>query len=166
MGSTYGLHITRLGFADAVYGGLLSLNGVLVVLCELPITVVTQRLRPRRVMAAGYALIALGFASNAFSRSIPELALGMIMLTLGEIVAMPVAGAYVSDLAPSHMRGRYWGVQGFIWSTALIFGPTMGMVLLDRSASFLWLTCGALGLLAAVIISLKPRVFPVSKPKS
>jgi len=61
MASTYGLFVTHRGFSTATYGVVLSLNGALVVLFELPLTTITRRFPARRVMAIGYMLIALGY---------------------------------------------------------------------------------------------------------
>ncbi len=36
----------------------------------------------------------------------------MLIWTLGEIIYAPVASAYVADIAPEHLRGRYQGVRG------------------------------------------------------
>src|SRR5882724_1279763 len=105
--SAMSLQITTSGFSPGVYGLLISLNGVLVVLCELPLTTITKRYATRRVIALGYVLIGAGFASNLLPRTIPLLVLTMAVLTLGEMIAMPVAGAYVADLAPANQRGLY-----------------------------------------------------------
>ena len=51
--STFSLQVTGQGFPAATYGLILSLNGVLVVLCELPLTSVTRRFPARAVMAVG-----------------------------------------------------------------------------------------------------------------
>ena len=74
MASTFGVHVTHLGFSAATYGALISMNGALVVLCELPLTTITRRFPARRVLAAGYLLIGLGFALNAFAHTVPALA--------------------------------------------------------------------------------------------
>jgi MFS family permease len=152
MASTFGLHVIHLGFSARVYGLVLSLNGALVVCCELPLTTITRRLPARRVMAAGYALGGLGFALNAFAHSVPALAGCMVIFTLGEMLAMPVAAAYVADLAPEHMRGRYMGVYGLVWAIALVVGPGLGMKLFALGPSALWLSCGVLGLVAALVV--------------
>src|SRR5204863_8548206 len=96
--STFALHVTRLGFSAATYGALISLNGVLVVLCELPLTTVTRRFAARNVMAAGYLLVGIGFALNLFAHTVPALTGCMIVFTLGEMVAMPVSSAYLAGL--------------------------------------------------------------------
>ena len=154
--STMSLEITHSGFSPSVYGLVISLNGVLVVLCELPLTTFTTRYPARRMMALGYLLIGVGFASNALPRTIPLLVLSVVLFTLGEMVAMPVASAYVADLAPEHQRGLYMGTYGMVWSVAFIFGPSLGMMLFGASSLALWCTCGLLGLVAAAVILAEP----------
>jgi MFS family permease len=157
MASTFGLHVIHLGFSAKVYGLLLSLNGALVVCCELPLTTITRRFSARTIIAAGYALGGMGFALNAFAHSVTALAACMVIFTLGEMVAMPVAGAYVASLAPAHMRGRYMGVYSLVWAMALMLGPGIGMKLFAFRPSALWLVCGTLGLLAALVIAGKDK---------
>jgi MFS family permease len=157
MASTFGVHVTRLGFSAATYGALISMNGAMVVLFELPLTTITRRFATRRVLAAGYLLIGLGFALNAFAHTVPALAGCIVIFTLGEMIAMPVSSAYVSNLAPAHLRGRYLGVYGLNWALALIIAPGLGMKLLAGNPALLWLGCGALGVLAAIIISMEVK---------
>jgi MFS family permease len=152
--SSYGVQVTNLGFSTATYGALISLNGALVVCLELPLTTFTRRLPARRVLATGYVLVGVGFALNAFARTVPALAACVLLFTLGEITAMPVQAAYVSNLAPTHLRGRYVGVFGLNWALALIIGPALGLKMLAYNPALLWLSCGALGVLAAGIILL------------
>ena len=158
MASTYGLHVTRLGFSTATYGGLVSLNGALVVLVELPLTTVTRRFPARHVMAVGYLLSGLGFAANALVHSVPALVACMIVFTLGEIITMPTASAYLANLAPAEMRGRYLGISGLAWSLALIIGPAAGMKFFTAYPTAYWITSAALGVLAAVVILGTPRL--------
>jgi MFS family permease len=150
--STMSLEITRHGFSPSIYGLVISLNGVLIVLCELPLTVFTKRYPARQMMALGFTLIGMGFASNVLMRTLPLLALTVALFTLGEMIAMPISGAYVADLAPAHQRGLYMGTYGMVWSVAFICGPSLGMWLFSVSPLALWSGCGLLGLLAAGII--------------
>jgi MFS family permease len=158
MSSTYSLHVTGLGFPAATYGLMLSLNGVLVVFCELPLTSLTRRFPSRVVMAAGYLLVGAGFSLNAFAHSVAALVACVVIFTCGEMVAMPVSSAYIADLAPAHLRGRYMGAYALTWSAALVIAPQMGLRIFDVSATALWLTCGALAVLAAAIIVPRFRV--------
>ena len=153
MSSSFGVQVTYLGFSAATYGALISLNGALVVFCELPLTVITRRFPARHVLATGYWLIGLGFALTAVAHQIPALVGCVITFTLGEMLAMPVASAYIANLSPPHLRGRYLGAYGLNWGLALILAPGLGMKLLAWCPTALWLGCGALALIAAGIIS-------------
>jgi MFS family permease len=150
--STMSLQITNSGFSPATYGLVISLNGALVVLCELPLTTITKRFPTRRVMALGFVLIGIGFSSNLLTRTVPLLLLTTTLFTLGEMISMPVSGAYVADLAPAHQRGLYMGAYGMVWAVAFVFGPSLGMVLFEASPNALWFACGLVGLLAAGLI--------------
>jgi len=154
MASTFALYVTHLGFSPAVYGAIISFNGLLVVCCELPLTTFTRRFAARRMMATGYLLIGLGYALLYLAHTIPALVACMVVITLGEMVTMPMASAYVADLAPAHMRGRYLGVSGMTWAAALVVGPALGMKVFEISPTALWLGCGVLCVLAAVVISM------------
>jgi MFS family permease len=168
--SSYGLHVTSLGFSAATYGALLSLNGLLVVVFELPLTVWSRRFPARAAMAAGYLTMGVGLALNAWFHTRPALVVGMMVFTLGEMTFAPVAGAYVASLAPRRMRGRYMGAWGFANSLSLMVGPGLGMMLLARNPTALWLACGGLGALAALTIVLdwrkRERLLPVTSPVS
>jgi MFS family permease len=153
LASTYGLHVTHLGFSPATYGALVSLNGALIVFCELPLTRLTRKFPTRRVMAVGYVLCAAGFALNGFAHTVPSLVLCMIILTIGEMITMPTGAAYLAELAPPDMRGRYMGVAGLTWAIALIIGPISGMKLFEVAPTAYWIVSGAMGIFAAVVIS-------------
>jgi MFS family permease len=150
--STLPLHVTNHGHSYAVFGALISLNGLVVVLLELPLTSLTQRLPARPVIAAGLLLEGFGFALTAVAFDVPLLAVTVLIWTLGEIVNAPIAAAYVVDIAPPHMRGRYQGAWGFTFALALILAPVLGTAVFAVSPTALWIGCGALGALAALLV--------------
>jgi MFS family permease len=150
--STMSLEITKSGFSASTYGLIISLNGALVVLCELPLTTITKRYPARRMMALGWMMIGVGFASNALTRTIPLLLMTTVVFTFGEMISMPVAGAYVADLAPAHQRGLYMGAYGMVWAVAFVCGPSLGLMLFTVNRTLLWSVCGLLGLCSAAII--------------
>lgn len=150
----FGLAIHARGLSNTAYGLLMSINGTLVVLFELPLTTLTRRFPARRVMAAGYVLIGAGFGSVAWVETAGGFALACGLFTLGEMIAMPVSTAYVADLTPEHLRGRYMGVYGLTWALALTAGPAAGAFLFAWNPALLWGTSLGMGCLAAAIISL------------
>jgi len=155
--STMSMEIARNGFSTATYGMIMSLNGALVDLCELPLTVITKRYPARRMMALGYLLIGIGFASNLTLRTLPLLLLTTTIFTVGEMVAMPVSGAYVADLAPAARRGLYMGTYGMVWAIAFVFGPSLGMLVFEANSVLLWTACGLMGLMAAGLVLSDPQ---------
>ncbi|HWD94258.1 MAG TPA: MFS transporter [Verrucomicrobiae bacterium] len=157
LGSVFGLYVTGLGFSPAVYGAIVSFNGAFIVFCELPLTRLTRKFPARRVMATGYLLCATGFVLNAFAHTIPALLLCMLVFTIGEMITMPTAVAYLAELAPPQMRGRYMGMSGLTWATALIIGPAGGLRLYAAAPAAYWVTSAAAGVFAAVVISASPR---------
>jgi MFS family permease len=150
--TTFPLHVKASGLTDADYGLLISLNGLAIVLLELPLVAITQRFPYRPVLALGSVLVGLGFALNAVANDMPELAFAVLVWTLGEIIYAPVASAYVADIAPEHLRGRYQGAWGLTWGLAFVFAPALGAAIFAWSPDGLWLTCGLLGLLAALLL--------------
>ena len=160
-GTTYSLHIIRekltldvLGFhlgPETIYGLLIAWNGVLVMLAELPLTVLTLRYDERRVMALGYVLIGVGFGLNAWAHHIPALLVAMTIFTVGEMISAPTTSAYVARLAPERLRGRYMGTLALAWNGAAMAGPHFGFGLFALDPRFLWFGCAALGLAAAAI---------------
>lgn len=155
--SSFALHVANAGFPSSTYGLLLSLNGLIIILIEVPLTAWTQKRSSQSMMALGYGLIAIGFALTAFAYELPFLAVTIVIWTFGEMIASPIAAAFVADLAPEHLRGRYMGYVGISWSGGLILGPALGALLFARSATLLWLTCGALGMIAVLIILSLPK---------
>lgn len=155
--STFPLHLGNLGYSPATYGTLISLNGVLIVLFELAITAWTQRMAPQPLIAIGYALTGIGFALTGLAAGVPMLAVTVVIWTIGEMIYAPVAGAYVSGLAPERYRGRYMGIWHSMFSLGMVLGPAMGTWIYGRNPAALWWTSLGVGLAAGALALLKPR---------
>jgi MFS family permease len=163
------LHVVRVSaLAPSAFGLLLALNGLLVALLELPISSITMHRPPKRMIALGFLLVGLGFGLTAGARTLPALLFTVAIWTLGEMIAAPVGYAYVADIAPEHLRGRYQGLYGFFWGTGSVTGPAIGAWLLAQSVSGFWLLCGVLGFAASLLVlagrSARPPVAPVLVP--
>lgn len=154
--SSLPLHVEDLGFRAFDYGLLMSLNGLLVVTCELPIVSVTRRLPTRRVIAAGLVVTGLGFGAIAGAATLPLLAGCVAVFTLGEMIFAPVSSAYVGDVAPDHLRGRWFGAWSTVNSVAMLVGPAIGTALWARSPTALWLGCAGVAALGAALVTRAP----------
>jgi MFS family permease len=156
MGSTVALHVRDSGFSAATYGVLISLNGALIVLFELLITTRVQRLKPQPVIAVGYALSGIGFALTGAAHTVPALAITVVIWTLGEMIASPMSGAYITQLAPERYRGRYMGLWVLTWSFGMVVGPTVGTRVYQWNPAVLWASCAVLGIAAALLALRSP----------
>lgn len=151
--STLGLSMRAAGLPDSVYGLVLSLNGLLIVFFEIPLTALSQRGLPPVMIGTGFTLIGLGSGLYAWATQGWHYALGMAVFTSGEMLSMPVAMAYVTTLAPETMRGRYLGLYGLTWAAALACGPNLGSWAFSISPAGLWLGCTVLAFGAATLIA-------------
>jgi MFS family permease len=165
-GATLPLHVVEVtGLTPAAFGLLLSMNGVLVVLLELPISSLTMRRPPRNMLAIGFLLVGVGFGLTALADTFALLAVTVVIWTLGEMVAAPVGYAYVADIAPEHLRGRYQGLYGLFWGTGSVTGPALGTLLFAASVTGLWALCGLLGVVAAILVlALRPHALAREEP--
>jgi MFS family permease len=157
--SSYALEVGRRGLhlgtllPEQIYGTLIGWNGLMVLFVELPLTRLTQRYDARRVMCLGYALIGIGFATNAWSAGLAGLFMGMTVFTLGETLALPMVSTWVAHLAPEPMRGRYIGALSTSWAGASMIGPAIGLQAYGFHPAMLWFGCAALGGLGALIMA-------------
>jgi MFS family permease len=146
------LHVRQAGLSRAVYGGLISLNGLLIVLLEFPLVGVTRRFRAGPTMAVGVVITGVGFALTGAAHSVALLITTVVVWTLGEMIAAPVMNTYVAAVAPRHLRGRYQGAYVLTSSVALALAPAIGTRVFALSPAALWLGCGVVGVIAALLM--------------
>ncbi len=142
--------VGRLGLSEAQFGGLLTLNGLLVVAAQYPLARLVQGWPTRRGLALGALLYALGYLSFGWIRSYSLMILAIGVVTLGEMIFTPVAMAVAADLAKEEQRGRYMGLFGLVQSFGWSGGAFLGGVLLDYAPNppVLWGSLTSLGFLA------------------
>jgi MFS family permease len=151
--TTYPLQMAAVGLAPSAYGMLISINGLIVLAIELPLTRLTRRHPAPAVMALGALLVGAGFGLTGLASSALLLAGTVVIWTLGEIVLLPVATAYIADVAPPHMRGRYQGVWGFTFGLGLVLAPAVGGAVFARAGEALWPLCFVLCAMAAAMLA-------------
>jgi len=154
---TLGLDVKSRGYGEVLFGLVLGLNGALIVCIELPMSVWVRRQNQKLMMILGYLLIGAGFSMFSIHSGMWPLFTGMFILTLGEMIALPVGMAYVSNLAPDDMRGRYMGMWGFSWAVAMMLATSIGMKLYLSFGSSFWLLILACNLIAAAILVWNPK---------
>jgi MFS family permease len=154
--TAFPLWVHQNGFNNATYGLLIGLNGAIIVVAELLLISVTQRFRTRPVIVIGILLVGLGFAATIFAHTLPLLALTVLVWTAGEMTAFPTSTVHVANISPEHLRGRYQGAWGLAWSIGWTVGPGLGSWLYERNTTLLWVGCGVLGLISALLVASLP----------
>lgn len=161
MSTTLGVYLRDIhNLPESGYGWILSLNAIMVVLFQFPITRRIEARPPLLVMALGTALYAVGFALYGFVSTYALFLLAMVIITIGEMLVAPVSQALVAGFAPEDMRGRYMAIFGFSLVVPFALGPLLAGVILDHvDAYWLWYAAGTIGLLATLgFLALQRRV--------
>jgi MFS family permease len=136
---------------EAGYGILLSINALMVVLLQFPISRRLTTRPPLLMMAAGTALYAVGFAMYGLVSGQAMFILAMVIITFGEMIVSPVAQSLTARFAPDDMRGRYMAIFGISWSIPFMIGPLLAGLILDNlNPNLLWYAAGFVGLLSVL----------------
>ena len=152
MSTTLGVFLRNAhGIPETGYGWLLSLNAALVVLFQFPITRRLEKHPPMAMMAIGAALLGAGFAMYGFFSTYVFFLAAMLVITIGEMIMLPISNALVAKFAPETMRGRYSFIYGISWGIAYAAGPYLAGLIMDNvNPNWLWYACGILGLAATL----------------
>ncbi|USA01814.1 MFS transporter [Streptomyces lydicamycinicus] len=149
------------GFSSAEFGMVIAVNGVLVVLLQIPVTRFIEHRSPALLLIGSALLAGYGFGLTALAGSVAMYAVAVTVWTLGEIINSPTQMGLVVRLSPLHGRGRYQGIYSLSWSVASLAAPLLGGVVIDRyGADVLWAGCAAVGTVAAVGYGLLLRSLP------
>ncbi|WP_246204781.1 MDR family MFS transporter [Streptomyces tailanensis] len=139
------------GFSSADYGFVISMNGLVVVLAQIPVTRLLKDTKPVTVLVIASLLVGFGFGLTALVNSVPLYIMTVCIWTIGEIMHNPTSMALAAGLSPAHIRGRYQGIYTLSWAGATFAGPLLGGIVIDRFGSdTLWAGCAVVGVIAAV----------------
>ena len=95
-------------------------------------------------------LYGLGFGIYGVVASYPFFFLAMGIITVGEMVFVPISQALVARFAPAEMRGRYMAFFGFAWTVPVATGPLAAGLIIDHlNPDLVWYAAAALGIVAA-----------------
>ncbi|WP_407555688.1 MFS transporter [Streptomyces sp. Pv4-95] len=149
------------GFSSADFGLVIAINGVLIVLLQIPVTRFIEHRSPAMLLIGSALLAGYGFGLTALAGSVAMYAVAVAVWTLGEIINSPTQMGLVVRLSPVHGRGRYQGMYALSWSIASLAAPLLGGAVIDGyGADALWAGCAVVGTVAAVGYGLLLRKVP------
>jgi MFS family permease len=152
MNTTLGVFLRdQHGIPESGYGWLISINAAMVVLLQFPITRRIEKSPPMLMMALGAFFIAIGLLLYGFVGRFWLFAVAIAILTIGEMVTIPIANAVVASFSPEEMRGRYNFVYGNSWGISFAIGPYLAGLVMDHyDPNLLWYACGIIGMVAVL----------------
>lgn len=137
--------------SERAIGALLSINAFLIVVCEMLLIRAVEHLDRMKVIATGALLVCAGLAVLPFGPPYAVAVLSMVILTVGEMLALPIANVIVAERAGRTETGRYMGAYTLAFSTAFVLGPVAGSAVFEHAgANVLWFGIGFLGVVLAV----------------
>jgi MFS family permease len=140
--------VDRVGFSTAQYGLLLTLNGLIVILFQYPMTLALRRLAKFRALIFGCLLYGVGYLSLGWVTQFGWALGAMAIITAGEIIHSPVTLSVIGEISPKNQRGRYMGFFGLSETIGIAMGPLVGGILLDAFPIDLRLVWGPIGFIA------------------
>ena len=162
-GAAFTLYIFNLNRVDLLELGVVySLNGLLVVLLQIPIyRLMSRRWNNMQWRAIGTAIYGISFMMLALYSGILFFIFVMGLITIGEDFSSPTTQTILMDVAPSRVRGSYQGKYAFLTAWGSVAGSFAGLVLLQNfysEAFIFWVIIGVLGVLAAcwTVFMVKP----------
>lgn len=132
------------------YGYMLSASAVLVVLTQFWVSTQTKKFPPMAMMAFGCAFYMVGFSMFGYTNQFIWFLMAILIITVGEMITMPVSQALAAKFAPEEMRGRYMAIFSFSWAIPSSIGPGLAGLILDN-ADPRWVWFGG-GLICAIAI--------------
>jgi len=136
-------------------GLLISINGFLIFLFEMPlIHYIEKKLFDRmKIITWSLVLMAFSFLVLNVSTWFGVLIIGMLFITLGEMLAFPFTNNFAMNRAPKGKDGKYLALYSMSFSMAHIFSAKTGMEMIDRFGyATNWFLMGGLGLLAVILM--------------
>lgn len=115
-------------------GLLLGMNGFLIFVLEMPLIKWLESSKYSKVFLILLGLLLTGFSFGILliSSWIGVLVIGMLFMTIGEMIAFPFSNAFVIERAKKGKQGEYMAFYSISFSAAHIFGHNSGMQMIDK----------------------------------
>jgi predicted MFS family arabinose efflux permease len=149
-------HHKQYGLSEFQTGLLMSFNGLLVLLCEMPIVGYVERKNIPKIkpIAIGALLMALSFFSLLFEGWAGILVISMIIISYAEMFNFPFSNGFAMNRAPRGREGQYMAYYTMMFSLAHIVSGKTGLAIIshkegveDYAAN--WIFMGSIAIIAA-----------------
>jgi MFS family permease len=101
---------------------MMSTNAAIVVVFQFWISRKVGKKNPFLMMALGTAFYLAGYTAFGHVHAFYLILLAVIVITIGEMIMVPVQMAITAKLSPPEMRGRYMAASNLSWSIPAVAG--------------------------------------------
>ncbi len=114
-------------------GLIMGMNGFIIFLLEMPLIkwLEDSNYSKERLMFVGLLLTGISFLVLNLTGWVGVLIVGMLFMTIGEMIAFPFSNAFVMERAKKGNQGEYMAYYSIAFSLAHIFGHNSGMQMVD-----------------------------------
>jgi MFS family permease len=152
-GTTYTVYANeRLHIDTFTIGMVFGLNGVMVVALQMPLARALEKRDKYLAMTLGTVLYAVGYLFVAGATDGLTLAMTMVVITIGEMIVVPVSTDLTVSMSSETERGKYLGIFGLIGSFGWFGSTLVGGILYDNLSNgwLFWGSISMLGMITAV----------------
>lgn len=133
-------------------GMLLALNGIVVFSLEMILVYILGKVaKIHRLIFIGLLMVGAGFVVLNLFESQYVLALGMLILSVAEIFAMPFMVTFVVQKSDMQNRGSYMGMYSFAYAVGHVLSPILSTMVIDLYGyDILWWLSGIASVLVGI----------------
>lgn len=132
------------------YGFLMTSSAITVVFFQFSVSRWLRDKKPFLMMAFGTLFYMVGFTMFGLVSAYPLFVTAIVVITIGEMIVVPISQGLAANFAPEQMRGRYMAVFGFSWAIPQTLGPGAAGYILDHfNPNLLWYIGGVLCAISA-----------------
>lgn len=139
--------------SEAAFGGLMSFNGILIGVIEMPLIYILAKKRDQMgYIIWGVVLIGMSLVIfNIMGFNIYAAVVSMTLFSIGEIINFPLSSSLALGRSNPNNRGQYMGLYSMAFSVGLIIAPLIGFQIAeDYGYAVLWNFMGGLSGLATI----------------
>jgi MFS family permease len=138
----------------SLLSSLFTMNGLLIVLFQMPISSILSKKNTNVICSLGAILVCFGFAILPACHTIFMVFLSCLMWTFGEIIFFPAIIALILKL-PNKKKGRNIGLYQLVFSLSMLVSPSIGMFIYSYDKNLLWYLSGVVGIIVSLSFFLR-----------
>lgn len=137
----------QFSMTESIVGIVMGMNGVIIVLAEMPLVYKLEKKNPLILVSLGTSLVCLAFFLFSFGSSwfyLPFIA--MLFITFGEMIDFPFSSSWALNQANKDNAGNYMKYYSMTFSLSQVLAPLLGFKLIEYFGySMHWgIMCGLL----------------------